>query len=204
MAPSPPPIAAPVVYARVGYWDEPVLPGTWVDIAAKYDALEGLAAAAPAHRRPLLRAVAARWPGALREAELVGGPGCRARGHAARAALGVPACTRDAWRRRGAQAPVLWHDLHALLGDQLAWRQRVGTGGHAGFLAALAGAGAARWPTDPAVLERAGGAVVRPRQAYLWLAFRAGLLLSELHLELFARQGHWDRRPSDPEWSRIG
>lgn len=175
-------------------------------MARKYDVLLALArrSATDAARPAALRGAARAWPGALREAELAGPETCARRRRAAHAGVSRPAATRSRWRDDAdALAVVLWADLHALLGDQLAFRQGRVRPDVDGFVGWLRGPARDRWPTA-ADLVAIGGTKLRPRQAYLWLASRAGMKLPALNRCLFARSGHWDHRDSDPEWARIG
>lgn len=169
-------------------------------MAEKYAALAALEAMPRGERQDAaLRAAAERWPGCLRESQLAGPARCRQRYEHASAGAARPERTREAWRAAGAAALVLWADLHPLLGDLLAWRRQGGRGDAAALLGAIRGTPAAtRWPDEAALLERVGGAQIRPRLAYAWLAAQAGLELPELGLLLFGRAGHWDARAGDP------
>lgn len=201
------------------YWARSPQSAQIDEMRDKYLALERLAALEDeVARRRALRAAARRWPAALREAELVHPDVIRRRMNWAN---GLPAqLPRSQWRDMGAQAVVLWADLHELLHDQLAARRRLraarasddtGTSdaddvprGPAltsePFVDALVDAARARWP-DATRLTALCGEVVRPRQAYLWLAAQAGMTLPELNYALFDRAGHWDRRDGDPDWA---
>ena len=100
---------------------------------------------------------------------------------------------------------LLWASLHPLLADLLRFRRVADEAGVAGL---------ARWiADDPALVERWPGVErltelvhgkLEVRCAYLWLSARAGLELPRLNHLLFARSGHWDRRPSDPAWAHDG
>ena len=144
-----------------------------------------------------LRRAAARWPGCLRESQLVGPTRCEERRARAEAGSAAPERPRAAWLAAGEGALPLWADLHVLLADQLAWRATGGSGDAVAFVRWLDAGRRARWPS-PGLLATVGGAQVRARQAYQWLAAQAGLSLSALNSVLFARQGHWDARPGDP------
>ncbi len=172
---------------------------------AKYEALAALEALAPGPQQDRqIRAAARRWPGSLRESQLAGPQHC-ARRLASLRSYGVDPSPRASWRARGMAAVPLWSELHALLGDQLRWRASQGQTPRAGeparrFLEFVASTGAAsRWPSDSGVLCRVAGSRVRSRQAYLWLAARAGLALPAMQRILFARSGHWEQRAGDPE-----
>jgi hypothetical protein len=168
-------------------------------MAEKYAALAALVAlpAGPA-QNAALRAAARRWPGSLREAQLVGPALCEARRVQAQAAAGSEPRTRAQWLAGEAAAVMLWADLHLLLGDQSRWRlATLGTGDAADFVRALVGEARERWP-EAALLVEVGGPQVRVRQAYRWLAAQASLPLAELNYRLLARRGPWDARPGDP------
>jgi hypothetical protein len=98
------------------YWDRPFAAAA--SMAAKYAALLAAVAQPEPERKLALRAAAQRWPGSLRECQLVDPQLYAARGAAA--ARGVPSAAepRAAWRARGEQAICLWSDLHDLLRDQ--------------------------------------------------------------------------------------
>jgi hypothetical protein len=141
-------------------------------------------------QREAIRELARRWPGSLREAELIGPQ--RAEARRAAAAAG---CTRAHesgatwWARGDADRAVLaWAHLHAAIAELLVLRRRGGS------LHALDWPGLAQLPDLRA-------RKLDVRVAYLWLAARAGLSLPALGLVLFARSGHWDARPGDPAWA---
>ncbi|MBL8946581.1 MAG: hypothetical protein JNK45_25665 [Myxococcales bacterium] len=116
------------------------------DLEVKYSSLLCLIAMRPGLERDRgLRALAARWPGVLREGQLAPLEALRAR---ARALVEIGALDRAAWRDRGQAAVPLWSELHRLLGD-LAGVRRSGppAGGEADVV--IGGAAGARWPTDP-------------------------------------------------------
>lgn len=191
------------------YWAQPVTASDVEQSREKYEALRELVETPEDTRRDRLRAISERWPGALRESELVH-PEEMARRAAAAMEL------RPGTPRRGGAGPreavVLWGTLHLLLADQRALRM-----GEAGDVRlacverlvavdtarARRGDAARRWP-DAAQLTAMAGSKVRPRQAYLWLAAQVGLSLPALHQRLFCRAGHWDVRPDDPSWSQPG
>lgn len=187
---------------QAAYWQRPVVRGACADMAEKYAALAALQALATGPEQDAaLREASRRWPGCLRESQLSGPVRCEERRAQAQAGAHGAERSRAAWRAEGAEALVLWVDLHALLADLLTWRQQAaGARGLAGFVAfAAAGSAASRWPADSALLERAGGALVRSRLAYAWLAAQAGMELQALNWSLFGRRGHWDApRPGDP------
>lgn len=171
------------------------------DCAAMTEKYLALAALEALPRGPeqdaALRRAAARWPGCLRESQLVGPDRCRQRRAWAEAGRAGEERPRAAWLAEGAGALPLWADLHRLLRDQLAWRATGGSGDAAEFVRWSAGEGRERWP-EPGLLAAVAGPQVRARQAYQWLAAQAGLSLAALNFVLFARQGHWDARPGDP------
>jgi len=189
------------------FWREPIFATDKEDVQEKYSLVVALERIPESERRPGLRHVADRWPGALREAELVSPEEMQAR---RRAAYDLVAGASREGGGPPREAVVLWHELHRLLHDQRALR----AGGEAAHedvnldrLIALDRSRARRegqsprWPA-PDHLRALTGAKVRPRQAYLWLAARAGLTLAALHSKLFLRVGRWDLRPEDPAWSR--
>jgi hypothetical protein len=164
----------------------------------KYVALAALEALPRgAEQDSALREAAARWPGCLRESQLIGPDRCRQRRAWAEAGSVEGERPRAQWLAGGAGALPLWADLHQLLRDQLAWRASGGSGEAAGFVRWLDPEGRERWP-GPGLLAAVAGPQVRARQAYQWLAEQAGLSLAGLNFVLFARQGHWDARPGDP------
>ncbi len=174
----------------------------------KYEAQAELATTSdPATRKLRLKALARRWPGSLREAELIGPTRVGERLEQARLAAraGSALGTGEAWRARGdsACAVLLWAHLHPLLADLIQFRRAEPE--------SVSVAGLTRWVlADPTVAERWPGGErladlvgdkLEVRCAYLWLAARAGLGLAELNGLLLARSGPWDRRASDPPWS---
>lgn len=167
-------------------------------MTAKYIALAALEALPRGPEQDAaLRRAAARWPGCLRESQLVGPARCLQRRAWAEAGSMASERPRAAWVAEGAGALPLWADLHRLLGDQLAWRAAGGSGEATAFVRWLDGERRERWP-GPGLLRAVAGPQVRARQAYQWLAGQAGLSLAALNFVLFARQGHWDARPGDP------
>ncbi len=188
-------------------WAQTISPTTLADLAWKYAALERALGLVGPRQARALRGVAARWPGALREGQLLAPEALAARGAAARRGARGPGRCAAWWREQGMGGLVLWASLHELLGDQLAWRRspsaRRGPSA-AAFMTHLARRGQtvrARWPATADELVAIAGPRVRPRQAYLWLAHRVGLSLPELNVMLFERRGHWDHRPGDPPWA---
>ena len=168
-------------------------------MAEKYEALAALVALPPGPaQNAALRATARRWPGSLREAQLVGPVLCEARRVQAAAAAGSEPRTRAQWFTGDASAVMLWADLHLLLADQSRWRlATLSTGDATDFVRALEGEARERWP-GAALLVEVAGPQVRVRQAYRWLAAQASLPLADLNYLLFARRGPWDARPGDP------
>jgi len=168
-------------------------------MAEKYAALAALVAlpSGPA-QNAALRAAARRWPGCLREAQLVGPRLCEQRRVQAEQAAGVEARTRAQWLAGDAAAVPLWADLHLLLADQSRWRLRtLGAADVTDFVATLDEQAQSRWP-GAEMLAEVAGPQVRVRQAYRWLAAQASLPLADLNYLLFARRGPWDARPGDP------
>lgn len=192
------------------FWGRIPPPRHWSEMRAKYEALAALAELpeGPA-RSKALRAVAKRWPAALREAELVGPDRVTTRLEVVRRR---PEGSRAELRREApaAVAPLAWAELHELILDQLSFRANAGRRGldGEGFAAWIVARAreqpelSERWPRPERIVELAG-ARLRPRAAYLWLAARAGLSLPELNYLLFARAGHWDRRAGDPDWAHA-
>lgn len=188
------------------FWAVPLARDRVLEMREKYEAQSGLAAAPDDElRKPMLRAIARRWPGSLREAELIGPARVHERLEQARLAVELPERSGDHWRASGepACAVLLWSSLHPLLADLLRFRRTRSEPPSVAALArwiADAGPLAERWPGFERLPELIPGKL-EIRCAYLWLAARAGLELSELNRLLFARSGHWDRRPGDPDWA---
>lgn len=155
------------------YWAEP-----WAEAALaaeKYRAMSA-ALADPAESRGRLAAVARRFPGALREAQITAQPLYRARAAASEAAGPRP---RAAWAEDGLAAVPLWTDLHGLLADVARMRAHPD--------APLDGLAPSRRAWWPARLEAWPGWVVRrfdPALAHAWLAALAGLDPHALDLAL--------------------
>ncbi len=196
------------MYAQVGassFATEVVLPAAWADMACKYEALARVAGMEKTGTRDAaLRCASRAWPGSLREAELAGPRVCARRLAIARLGLASPAMTRAAWwAEADARAVVSWMELHALLADQVAWKRAGGRGTHEAFLRSLRPPASGRWPRAD-VLARIGGERVRPRQAYAWLATRAGISGSELDQVLFARDAQSHACAPDPDDLEIG
>jgi hypothetical protein len=189
------------------FWQESPGGEQWGAMVDKYDALARAAELAGGPRddayRLALTELSSRWPGALREGELIGPAGVRARAAAAARGRDEPARPRAAWTDEDAQAVVCWAVLHLLLADQLAFRRAVGSGPRSteAFARWVATTERVpRWP-EPARIPAVVGPKLRVRGAYLWLCARAGLSLPRLNALLLARAGHWDRRPEDPAWA---
>jgi len=184
---------------QTAYARRPVAPETCAAMAEKYAALAALVALPTGPTQNVaLRAAARRWPGCLREAQLVGPTLCEARRVQAVAAAGSEARTRAQWLAGDAAAVAAWVDLHLLLADQSRWRLRtLGVGDVTDFVATLDGEARGRWP-EAEMLAEVAGPQVRVRQAYRWLAAQASLPLADLNYLLFARRGPWDARPGDP------
>jgi len=172
----------------------------WQSMIDKYAALAELARLPEEQRAPTLRQAASRWPGSLREAELIGPAYVDARAAAAAAGAEQPDRPRTSWTDQPALAVVCWAELHSLIEDQLRFRAEEPS--RAGSSEAFARwiAGHPRWP-DAARIPAVVGPRLRVRSAYLWLAARAGLGLPSLNALLLARAGHWDRRADDPPWA---
>lgn len=171
-----------------GFWDGVVPPSAFAAHVEKYRAIDALLAlpAGEAQRRAL-RDTARRFPGSLREAQLVEPSRLRRRAASAIRASQEPGRPRSDWRHDPETgALVLWSELHAMLADQLRWRA-VGSAGRrvglADFLVFVAPTD--RWPPRvPSSLGNPGGPL-RSRHAYMWLAARAGLTVDALDACLF-------------------
>lgn len=186
-------------------------PEDWREVFDKYEALASCARMAEGERgddyKHSLRALSRRWPGALREGELIGPQRVAARRESALAGLGVAARSRASWTQTPARAGLCWAELHQLIADLLTFRRTLTREGqpsrwerYAAWLASTPGS--ARWPA--ALLSEAGlGAKLEVRSAYLCLAARTGLELPQLNALLFARSGRWDRRAEDPPWAHA-
>jgi hypothetical protein len=160
--------------------------------------------------RTALIELSSRWPGALREGELIGPDRVEARRLAAEAGVLDPTRARAGWAGDAAQAVICWAELHDLIRDLLDFRRASSRREHEGASlegfarwlvhADTPGDRAARWP-GPERIARIVGPKLQVRSAYLWLAARAGLDLPALNELLLARAGHWDRREHDHEWA---
>jgi hypothetical protein len=200
------------------FWQECPPRAQWLSMIVKYEALATAAKLAEGARGPeyrkLLVELSSRWPGGLRESELIGPQRVTVRHAAAVAGLAQPDHARGREQSQsGARqatprlAVLCWAELHELIRDQLEFRGALGAGEPAtssSFAAWISNHGASgraqRWPQAhrvPALV----GPKLRVRSAYLWLAARSGLDLPSLNALLFARAGHWDRRPDDPDWA---
>lgn len=168
-------------------------------MAEKYAALAAVVVLPPGPtQNAALRAAAQRWPGCLREAQLIGPALCSERRGQAEAAACSEARPRAQWLEEPAGAVSLWADLHLLLADQSRWRlATLGRGDVEDFLRSMDGEARARWPAAR-LLAAVAGPEVRVRQAYRWLAAQASLPLATLNYLLLARRGPWDARPGDP------
>jgi len=126
-----------------GFWDEPVAAEELADLELKYSTLLRLIDTPVGRGRELgLRELAARWPGALREGQLVSRAGLEVR----RRSLGIaPGSPRAAWRRAEIAAVPLWSELHRLLADIA--RIRSASLGPADLPRGLGLEAARRWPT---------------------------------------------------------
>jgi hypothetical protein len=193
------------------FWQDSPGSQAWASMLGKYEALAHAARLAGGPRddayRATLTELSSRWPGALREGELIGPRHVEARRAAAEAGTHDPDRARGEWLAGDAVAVICWAELHALIRDQLEFRRTVGPRGSseafAEWLAARGVERTARWPR-PERIATVVGPKLRVRNAYLWLAARVGLDLPALNEVLLARAGHWDRRHDDPEWSRSG
>lgn len=187
------------------FWEAPHAPDLCGWMSAKYAALVELESMAegPSQKRAL-RDVSTRWPGALREAELVAPARIRERLAASREMERSGAMSRDAWRGQGKGALVFFAKLHRALADQRAFRSAQARGAprdYAAMWSWLSAEAKARW-IAPVQMDAIAGGRVSTRQAYLWIAWQSGLSMAELGHVLFERQGHWDERTQDPQWAR--
>jgi len=182
------------------YWDAALTPGLCATMVDKYDSLAELEAMAPGDVQvQKIRRAAGRWPGSLRESQLVGPAVCAERRRAAQRGASAPARSRRAWCEECPALP-LWSTLHPLIGDLGRWRRQLRRGEGAtpeALLNFLAEAPqSARW--DPDAVRALVGERVRIRLAYLWLAVLSGLPLLSLSRTLFVQAGRWERRAGDP------
>lgn len=196
------------------FWQAPAPRACWSAMADKYAALLAPAMTATADsaaHRQALRESARRWPGSLREAELLGPERLEQRLRVAElgraGSLGPTRADARDGPEEQASAVILWSELHLLLADLQ--RHRVQAlaadtdGGDTRAFVLWARSQEqvrARWQ-DGEHLDAILGPRLRVRGAYLWLAARAGLDLPTLNGCLFARRGHWDRRAGDPPWA---
>ena len=190
------------------FWQECPGPDLWPTMIAKYEELAAIAGLADGERdasyRERLAALAQRWPGALREGELIGPERVAERLAAARADL-APSDGR-AQATVPAKAVLCWAEIHGQIGDLMRFRRASRSRETLDFDAWLDApehtAARRRWPAGD-LLALALGPHVKVRSAYLALAARAGLALPQLNELLFARTGHWDRRADDPSWAHA-
>jgi hypothetical protein len=187
------------------FWDAAPGREQWQAMLDKYTVLAQLAKLPEHQRAPVLREAAARWPGSLREGELIGPERVEARAAAAVIGLAAPDRSRGSFTDEPALAVIAWASLHLLIEDQLRFRATDPT--HARNSEAFSRWVAqqqldSRWP-NPARIPELVGPKLRVRSAYLWLAARAGLALPDLNALLLARAGHWDCRPDDPAWAHT-
>jgi hypothetical protein len=153
-------------------------------LALKYSTLLGLIALdAGLERDRGLRALAARWPGALREGQLAPIEALRAR---EQALAEIGPVDRATWRERGHGAVPLWSELHRLLGDLA--RLRAERPDPRCLPAGLDTETSGRWPADPtwwAALPWPPGAQL-PRS---WLAAVCGASPGDLDRMLRGSSG---------------
>jgi hypothetical protein len=145
------------------WWAEPWTASERSDSLEKYRAMSEALTSSPIDPARL-RAIASRWPGALREAQLTPPDIYRERAIALQA------------DKARAPAAALWAELHRLTADVARMRS--------GSFDALDPDRRACWPTEPDrwpgwVLEHRG-----PRLALAWLAALAGLAPAELDAAL--------------------
>lgn len=161
---------------------------------AKYEAiLRALAQCDATVRDRALRPAAERWPGSLREAQLVAPPSYRRRHAMTAPSLAAVERPRSWWAEQGAASVVLWSDLHRMLKDQRDWRAQALAGRSSRvlvdpartFVASLHPEARERWLG--AETRPPGTAVVDARWARRILASRAGI--SPVALEHHLREG---------------
>jgi hypothetical protein len=127
-----------------------------------------------------LRDAATRWPGSLRECQIVAPSVFVGRGGRARLGARSPAQSRARWRAEGWGAVPLWHDLSGFYRDLQRLRGRELTEG-------LAHASADRrafWPQDASLWPRDRRERPSARLVEAWLAALAGLEPGELAILL--------------------
>jgi len=163
------------------YWAEPFDPSAAADAADKYAVLGELVRwpDGPLRTRGL-RDAASRWPGSLRECQIVV-PGVFL-GRGARARLGArsPAQPRARWRAEGFGAVPLWHDLAGFYRDLQRLRGRALAVG----LGDLPPDRRACWPADPGAWPTDRTDRPSARLVESWLAAVCGLEPAELALLL--------------------
>ena len=127
------------------YWAEPFDPAACADAADRYAVLGELVRwpEGPLRTRGL-RDAAMRWPGSLRECQIVVPSIFVARGARARLGARSPALSRARWRAEGWGAVPLWHDLSGFYRDLTRLRGRELAEGLAGLPAERR----ACWPED--------------------------------------------------------
>ncbi len=166
------------------FWSEPMDADEVGALAVKYSTLLGLIAMkAGLERDRGMRALAARWPGALREGQLAPIEALRAR---ERALVEIGPVARATWWARGHGAVPLWSELHRLLEDLA--RLRAERPDPRRLPAGLGAETSGRWPTDPtwwAALPWPPGAQL-PRS---WLAAVCGASPGDLDRMLRGSSG---------------
>ena len=147
--PSPPLPHLPCARWRdpAAYWAEPFDPVACADAADRYAVLAELVRwpDGPLRTRGL-RDAASRWPGSLRECQIVVPSIFVARGARARLGARSPAVSRARWRAEGWAAVPLWHDLSGFYRDVA--RLRAHALDLADGLARLSPERRACWPED--------------------------------------------------------
>ena len=163
------------------YWAEPFDPSACADVADKYAVLGELVRwPEGALRTRGLRDAASRWPGSLRECQIVVPAIYVGRGARARLGARSPALSRGRWRAEGFAAIPLWHDLAGFYRDLVRLRGLpLGEG-----LTRLPGDRRACWPEDVRGWQEDGRDRPSARWMESWLAAIAGLEPVELALLL--------------------
>ena len=181
------------------FWGAAIGPvDPWV---RKYAALDELAGHPDEpERKERIRAIASKWPGALREAELVEPGRIRMRG--GHAAAAEPSAARRSLLDGGEVGWLLACELNRALRSLGRMRTQARETGrpwsYLGESAHLQGQEATLWPGRGAGLEQMRASV---RLAYLALAWSSGISLGLLNQLIFERRGSWDQRAGDPAWA---
>lgn len=166
------------------FWAESAPPGDFAEQVRKYQAIQALIALPEGEaQKKALRDAARRYPGSLREGQLLEPARIGVRASAARTGADRSAGPRSDWRDGGdREAVVLWPLAHRMLADQLRWRRTGERGDVGAFLKFVQGS--PDWP-DAVVSTFDFTSRLTSRLAYMCLAVRCGHTLSALHAILF-------------------